>query len=327
MRARRLEHVPPIETPSGHRRAITLIELMVVISLIGILMALLLVAVQSARESARRLQCVSNLRQIGVALHAYNGTYGRFPPGKRSNSRGMQWGDLSTFASVLPYLEQRPLYDTINAEFGPYDTAERPALENRTARRTTVALFLCPSDGEPNHRVNYRFNRGRRLVDRESDGPFALKVVLNEATVRDGLSQTAFVSERIAGNFIPGSADSIRNIAYPAGPLEGRIRSDAQFIRRCLAYRPRGWQAVSGRYWIYSGYVNTNYNHNGTPNDPRPSCGTGTLQDWPQLGLHPPRSFHPNHVNVLFGDGHVRAVSDSVDKATWVRMGTHDSGD
>src|SRR5262249_45819413 len=93
------------------RRGFTLIELLVVIAIIGVLIALLLPAVQQAREAARKMQCTNNLKQIGLALHNYESTYNALP---YSNFFGFS---VSPQARVLPYLEQRALYDSINFNF------------------------------------------------------------------------------------------------------------------------------------------------------------------------------------------------------------------
>ena len=320
---------------AGGRRAMTLIEVLVVITIIGLLAGLLIPAVQGAREAARRAQCVANLRQIGIALNSYHADHNRFPPGvrtARTQNLEYQWGDVSPFVSILPYLEQNALFHAMNFDWAGAETAESPVVENRTVRQTKLSVLLCPSDGEAQHRVNYRFNRGRYGVGLGQggsvhDGPFGPFVVASAATVTDGLSRTAFVSERVAGDFTPGSANPKRNVIYPVNPLPASIDSDAKFIPLCLSAQPFGWEATSGRYWMYSGFANTAYNHSGVPNDSRPSCGTNHVQDAFHAGLHPPRSFHPGGVEVLFGDGHVEHVKNGIDGDLWTRLGTYASGD
>ena len=92
------------------RRGFTLIELLVVIAIIGVLIALLLPAVQAAREAARRSQCSNNLKQIGLALHNYEGAIGAMPWGEGPGG----WNDWSALCLMLPYIEQKPLYDSLN---------------------------------------------------------------------------------------------------------------------------------------------------------------------------------------------------------------------
>jgi len=306
-------------------RGFTLIEVLVVTGIIGLLIALLMPAVQAAREAGRRAQCVVNLRQIGIAMNAYHAIHNMFPPGFMARRPPPPVVDnYSEISFLLPQLEQQPLYSTINFAFNEVESAESPTLENHTARNTKLSVLLCPSDGEPRHLNSYRFNRGRWGAIRPGffDGPFTFWVNPSEASVTDGLSQTAFVSERIGGGF-GASTGWPRDVKYLSYAMI--VGSDAPFIPVCLAERPPLWATASGRYWMFSGFYNANYNHNGAPNDPRPSCGPGLTNLG--YGLHPPRSYHPGVVNVLMGDGHATAISNSINSQVWTALGTYDAGD
>src|SRR5262249_15993433 len=136
------------------RRGFTLIELLVVIAIIAVLIALLLPAVQSAREAARRTQCVNNLKQIGLALHNYLSANDRFPMGgtpqydaRNPTPAGpYEWMNYSSFAMMLPYLEQTVVYNSCNLLVCP-DTGHGFAqVHNITAYNTKLNAFLCPSD-------------------------------------------------------------------------------------------------------------------------------------------------------------------------------------
>src|SRR5271163_4532768 len=141
----------------NRRTAFTLIELLVVIAIIGVLIALLLPAVQAAREAARRRQCTNNLKQLGIALHNYEGSYGGFPPGCITGlwptdptvpAAFYRWGVL---AFLTPFLEQTNVFNALNFSFPVYlHTSTFPgtgiAPANTTAVGTIVGLFLCPSD-------------------------------------------------------------------------------------------------------------------------------------------------------------------------------------
>ena len=129
-------------------RGFTLIELLVVISIIGVLISLLLPAVQSAREAARRAQCVNNLKQIGIALFNYENSVGAFPPGyidyqnNPNNTPDLDMGAGWGWAAMsLPFLEQQPLYNAINFNLAITSPS------NSTAVVTSLTVFQCPSDG------------------------------------------------------------------------------------------------------------------------------------------------------------------------------------
>ena len=123
--------------PPPHRRGFTLIELLVVISIIAVLVSLLLPAVQAAREAARRVQCVNNLKQLGLAASNYQDVNGSLPPGSFSNI----WGsDFSCWVRMLPYMEQMPLYNSINFPWNyVFDF-------NGTLDGTAINMLMCPSD-------------------------------------------------------------------------------------------------------------------------------------------------------------------------------------
>lgn len=308
-------------------RAFTLIEVIVVIGVIGLLAALLLMAVQAAREAARRAQCTSNLRQLGMAMHAYDALHNMFPPSFLETRPGWTSNYMSGWTFLLPHLEQQALYASINMVFVHVEGPERPSLENRTARNTRLAVFLCPSDGEPNHLNNYRFNGGRFNPKQGSryDGPFSLRVFPNQARVRDGLSNTAFVSERLGGSFVPDARDATRDLKKASIYENVTIGSDFQFIPYC-SNESTSWMHTAGRYWMFSGFFHGHYNHNGIPNDPRPSCYHGIIRGG-DIGLHPPRSHHSGSVNVLFGDGRVASIVDSIENRAWAALGTHSAQD
>src|SRR5262245_867458 len=145
------------------RSGFTLIELLVVIAIIAILIGLLLPAVQKVREAANKIRCLNNLKQIGIGVHAYHGTYDKLPPGKSKDYKSVNpafpvYARWSIHSQLLPFIEQLPLYNSIDFNFPP----ETPGMEgpvikfmpawtnpggvNAVASRTRVGLFLCPSD-------------------------------------------------------------------------------------------------------------------------------------------------------------------------------------
>lgn len=197
------------------RRGFTLVELLVVIAIIGILVALLLPAVQAAREAARRMQCSNNLKQMGLACHNYMDTYsGDFPPG--AYYQPTKKGSHSFAVAMLPYLEQRALYDR-------YDFSVDPLHANNVAvRRTQVDAFFCPSfDGAPLHTSANAYSDGALFtyqgiagvyyndpaLDKggttvsfgniPNNGVFRYDGPRRAAEVTDGLSNTVMIGEYV----------------------------------------------------------------------------------------------------------------------------------
>jgi prepilin-type N-terminal cleavage/methylation domain-containing protein/prepilin-type processing-associated H-X9-DG protein len=145
------------------RRGFTLIELLVVIAIIAVLISLLLPAVQSAREAARRAQCVNNLKQIGLAVHSYASSMDSLPPSGSSHSTAGLTGYHEPVANpygmkprILPYMEQQVVYNSINFSIDPewgFDTSGWETA-NTTAKSISIASFLCPSDLRKGNRNN-----------------------------------------------------------------------------------------------------------------------------------------------------------------------------
>lgn len=304
----------------------TVVELLSVIAIITLLIAIILPAVIVARETARSNQCRANLKQLGIAMHAYNVVHEMFPPTYLAYGVGKiaSGNRMSPLAFMLPQLEQTNLYNSINMDFCEVDSADLPVIENRTARRSSLTTFLCPSDGEPNHLNSYRFNHGRIIVRSGVsylEGPFCVGKLPRQTSIPDGLSNTAFVCERLSGDFHPESRDPARSYKW-VQMLESGRETDAMYIPRCLMAEDGIWDNFGGRYWIYCDDFNMAYNHNGSPNDRRVSCGYVGVG-----GLQPPRSNHRGLVNLLLGDGHVNSIGNSVNPMVWTALGTPDGGD
>ena len=204
------------ETNPRRRSSFTLIELLVVIAIIAILIALLLPAVQQAREAARRSECRNNLKQFGLALHNYAETHRVLPPGylhkpdPAGNAMGFGWGAL-----ILPMLEQRNVYREFNWNVPIWDNS------HIVPRMRHLPVFLCPSDpvsgngfvsmGGPPAELYamgcYVANFGPPDLDanqEQRDGVFSRNSATRMGDVKDGLSQTLFVGERVNGPFRGG---------------------------------------------------------------------------------------------------------------------------
>ncbi|MEZ6057318.1 MAG: DUF1559 domain-containing protein [Planctomycetaceae bacterium] len=193
-------------TSSWSRRAgrgFTLIELLVVIAIIAILVALLLPAVQSVREAARRSQCQDHLHNIAVGLHNYEGTHKIFPPGYISSNL-FAWG-----AHLLPAIEQKPLYDQFNFNI-PLTNNTTGSPTNLVLAQTSIALFHCPSSVAPEKQTfdvltnqgtaDYVGNYGRTAIhpsgSAKPEGLFYPNSNIRMANLTDGTGNTFMVGER-----------------------------------------------------------------------------------------------------------------------------------
>ncbi len=194
----------------GRLRGFTLVELLVVIAIVGVLVSLLLPAVQAAREAARRTQCQNNLRQIGLALHAYHGNHNELPIGcidKRIANHNPNGRQLSWAARLLPQMESNNLYQQIDFKSG-YDSAQ-----NAVAGSTVVAAYLCPStfrladdrtgswmtvssSGSPAlAAMDYGGNYGAGFVFPSANGVLLYDRAIAFCEITDGTSRTIVVAE------------------------------------------------------------------------------------------------------------------------------------
>ena len=314
----------------------TIIELLVVIAVTGLLVALLLPAVQQARETSRRLQCTNNLKQIGLALHNYHDVHKVLP-------FGVGWDDhpdvghigtlddrrYSCHSQLLPYLDQKNIYENIDfdiAPFHPYVSAEvgpdGQLGDNAIAATTSIEVFLCPSDLDrmtfPWGRNNYRSCNGSSWDGRHKDGMFGQISSVRFRSVNDGLSQTAMFCERMKGTGDPNGIDP-RSDTYNMPNLwtEEDFRLACTFLTptNTAEYTTRDYD--SGQTWLEGNMNWTRYNHSLPPN--KLSCKNGTTWDGVVMSA---TSLHNGGVNLLLGDGSCRFVSDTIDDSVWRALGT-----
>lgn len=313
------------------RRAFTLIELLVVIAIIGLLIALLLPAVQQARETSRRVSCVNNLKQLGLALHSYHDARGSFPSGYVSDTSdsardpqtadgppGYGWGML-----LLPFVEQGNLQTAFDVGKPSWHTA------NSAAARTTLPLFLCPMSsgdrepfavldefGNPHSsgaifaRSHYVANNGHdepwgmgpiASWDGLSNGPLYRNSRIRAGDVTDGLSNTVFVGEHSSTLSQKTWVGVVPGAFVHATPLfVGAVGTTPDFAATLVL------------------------SHSG------PAAGELNI-------IHPPNSpvchvcqmyaEHPGGANILLGDGSVRFISEFVHQPTWAAMCSRNGGE
>ncbi len=334
-------------------RGFTLIELMVTIGIIAILAGLLLPAVQSARESARRSTCRNNLHQIGLALHTYHETFSCFPitvtavplPGYGPNSTDLFYsGYYSTQTRLLPGLDQQNLFNAINfsaeaippvtiAYHSPTAAEQAQNAINATVSRTGMAVFLCPSDSGPFRESgnNYRANVGvgvnpdvSALHPDSGNGLFSEIHATTAASVPDGLSHTAAFSERVQGSG-PRPMSPFRDYWLIR---TGFVGTADHLLTACqIAARPdySDGFVFGGDGWFWAGRDRTLYNHAQVPNGSVPDCLAGAIMIPP--GMATAKSFHPGGVNTLMGDGSVRFVAGSIAQEIWRGFGTRNGGE
>jgi prepilin-type N-terminal cleavage/methylation domain-containing protein len=300
----------------NRRSGFTLIELLVTITVIGILVALLLPAVQLAREAARRSQCASNLMNIGLAIHHHEEIHNRFPSGVGQRPPGG-----SCLVQLLPLLEQRALFDSINMKQEPISG------ENSTATLLAPSIYLCPTDPwrrtrDTERAVNYGGNAGRSAI--QGEGVFIGRPV-SARDISDGLSQTAGVAEWIAG---PGSGQQgdRRTFKYPLQQVYSGSPADFDaFVQACRAVdssttNPNAVTGSKGQFWLDGALAWSLYNHVLPPN--QPSCSAKQDMDATTVG-----SYHPGGVHALTMDGSVHFVKDSINPRIWSALGSRSGGE
>lgn len=273
-----------------------MIELLVVISIIGVLIALLLPAVQAAREAARKTGCANNLRQMGIALHNYVETRNVLPPGY-TYRLGYGTGGFGWAAAILPQMEQKPLFDAINYDWPAWSSP------NVTACTQAIGVYLCPSDytsvgflereGFSYARASYVASFGPMDLDlapEDRRGLFSRNSRTRLSAVTDGLSQTLAGGERsnLVEVRVIGSAGHFDlETVWP-----GAIKED-----------PADDHGHTTLFQTAFTFTSPGY-------DDRNAM-----------------SFHPGGMHCLFGDGSVRFLKNAIDLGVYRALGTRAGGE
>jgi prepilin-type N-terminal cleavage/methylation domain-containing protein len=277
------------------RQAFTLVELLVVIAIIGVLVALLLPAVQAAREAARRTSCVNNVTQLGLSLHSYEFHYEALPPGStnpdgpiRNEPQGVH---VSWIVKVLPYFEQNAMWRKFDQSAGAY------APQNAEVRKAEIAVLECPSD--PGVFINEAKTVARSgyagchhdveaPIDKDNHGLLFLNSNIRFGDIYDGSSNTILVGEALTEpdelGWVSGTRATLRNTSQ----IEKR-----RLFSEIKAEQEQGIEP------------------------PKPSStfvgGFG--------------SAHPGIVNMAFADGSTRAITQDIDKQVLQRLGHRSDGE
>ncbi|HEV7282524.1 MAG TPA: DUF1559 domain-containing protein [Pirellulaceae bacterium] len=331
---------------SSRRSGFTLVELLVVIAIIGVLVALLLPAVQAAREAANRMSCSNNLKQIGLALHNHHDTYKRLPPGAANNtppfgkSGTAQWG-ASWMVYILPFIEQGAMYDRLTFDKTYNDTTPGGPVQAVGNLATPsgaplLAGYRCPSSpleremsiSPPSATVPDYVGIAGALTNTTltpvpftavgevasgthgniaTNGALYFNSKVKFAGFTDGLSNTMLASE--ASDFITlDAASNFQKVDYRPGVQHSFYMGSASSTERCF-------NTTSVKYAINAkkGYAIAPVHH-----------AQGVSQNGGNNS--PLRSAHPGGVNAAYGDGSVRNLNTSTDMLTLIYMSVRNDG-
>jgi prepilin-type N-terminal cleavage/methylation domain-containing protein len=312
-------------------RGFTLIELLVSIAIIAVLIALLLPAVQAARESARRVQCANNLKQIGLAMTSYQDISGTLPPGKK----GCCWGTWLIY--VLPYTEQQSLFNAWNSSGNnspglptTYDTDFRYfGMANRTVTSSFISVYLCPSDSTA------------APIAVTSGG---VTVACTSQNYAGNFGNTLQVQQDLPGNPFGGAAFSdigspLADHGQPPRPttsfrditdgLSNTLLASEVVVGQGFDLRGFSWWGDAAGFETYMTpnsllpdvMVESDYCLDKSPNPPC-IASSPALTD-----TYAARSRHPGGVGVVLGDGSVRFVKNTIQTNVWRALSTTRGGE
>lgn len=332
------------------RSGFTLVELLVVIAIIGILVALLLPAIQAAREAARRSECVNNLKQITLGFQNYHDTYNTFPSAcYRAIGPGgwcSHWEGFSAHTMLLPFIEEQAIWDEFKNKYeGPPPVGSTDLHEGwrtgsfQSIRRTPIDAFRCPSDfsssGADTGNLNYPVSMGSNTAwtsvpTGSRNGVFSLDTEHNFASITDGTSTTILVGEQLLGDHAGGSTQSLQDVVR-GQPLAGghTFWTEAQ-LQQYGAACEAGWgnhHSHGGREWMAPMPTHSMFNTIAPPNWAYPNCQDCSGCGWMDSdGIFPARSRHPGGVNHALADGSCTFITNDINVQTYQWLGARNDG-
>ena len=302
---------------SRSRPGFTIVELIVSMVILGLLAALVLPAVQQARESSRRMKCKNNLKQWGLSMAQHCETHGWYPAG------------TTIMIDMLPGIGQGALYNSlIDLREGKLTGPQMDAIQFK------VPEFICPDDPlclPRDGSSNYYPNDGTLLhIHKPRNGYDQGDRATHPSDVVDGLSHTAAMAERLVGlhGVPPAEMEQQPKRYFWFTPTSYPQRSDVLLaVKECREHRTTTFpQFHVSEMSAYMAYEHS-YNHLLLPNEP--ACYNGP-EDWKMVDLKylvPPSSLHDGGVNILFMDGSVHFISEVLDETVWRALGTINGGE
>lgn len=327
---------PPVRKPTS--AGFTLVELLVVIAIIGILVSLLLPAVNGAREAARRSQCMNNIRQMAIGVLNFESANGKFPPSWNTA------GGWSVQARILPYIEENVIGENVDFLNDYADAAPIGGPSGRKLNAYRIPIYLCPSeindvvrtDNDTGEMIHYPLNYGVNMgvwfvwdpaTDEGGPGAFYPNIQMKTSAYRDGLSKTICAAEVKA--YTPYRRDGVLTGSLPMPSTVAELPSESDGKTRSTGHTE--W--VDGR--THQAGFTTLFVPNTVVS---PSVANGLDIDWTNsregksltsrtYAAVTARSFHTGIVNVVMMDASTRSVTDSIDPLVWQASSTRNGGD
>lgn len=320
------------------RSGLTIIEILVSLSIIGLLMALLVPAVQSAREASRRVQCQSRLKEMALALNSFEATRAEFPsaltPWPGSNPVQSDWF-YAPHVRLLPYLDQTALYRRFDLKRTQLFVGDPRTLDEFQNAR--IEAFLCPSDpviAGTNYRVCMGpgpYETTSALMPGGGSGAFSAGQVFRPSDFRDGMANTIALSEKLKSpGLLAGYTpemfwySGVANLGVPFPALDDMVTNCG-----ALSGVPNEFFPFVGGTWFITGYEYTSYNHAVTPNNETPDCSVQSTASSTSTngGVFKASSHHSGGVHCAFMDGHTKFVSNFTDLRVWRGLSTRVGGE